>query len=44
MSARGYVKALRVAHTIALLAGRDVVGPEHVAEAVQYRRLDRRVA
>ncbi len=42
LSARGYVKALRVAHTIARLEGRDVVGTAHVAEAVQYRRLDRR--
>jgi magnesium chelatase family protein len=42
LTARGYVKALRVAHTIARLEGRDVVQQPHVAEAVQYRRLDRR--
>lgn len=42
LSARGYVKALRVAHTIARLEGHDVVQQPHVAEAVQYRRLDRR--
>ncbi|MCB9657506.1 MAG: YifB family Mg chelatase-like AAA ATPase [Sandaracinaceae bacterium] len=42
LSARGYVKALRVAHTIARLEGQDVVQAPHVAEAVQYRRLDRR--
>ena len=42
LSARGYVKALRVAHTIARLDGSETVGAEHVAEAIQFRLLDRR--
>jgi magnesium chelatase family protein len=42
LSARGYHRVLRVARTIADLAGAARVGEEHVAEAVQYRLLDRR--
>jgi magnesium chelatase family protein len=41
MSARGYVRVLRVAVTIADLAGDTEVTEEHVAEAVTYRSLDR---
>lgn len=38
MSARGYTRVLRVARTIADLAGVEGVGRVHVAEALSYRR------
>jgi magnesium chelatase family protein len=42
LSARAYHRVLRVARTIADLARSETVRPEHVAEAVTMRQLDRR--
>lgn len=41
LSARAYERILKVARTIADLAGADHVGADHVGEAVSYRNLDR---
>jgi len=43
LSARAHDKVLRVARTIADLAGAADIAAEHLLEAIQYRRLDRRL-
>ncbi|HEX3756618.1 MAG TPA: hypothetical protein VHV26_16230 [Rhizomicrobium sp.] len=39
LSARGYHRVLKVARTIADLAGAAAVGKTHLAEALSYRRI-----
>jgi magnesium chelatase family protein len=43
LSARAYTKVLKIARTIADIEGDEKIRSSHVAEAIQYRSLDRKM-